>query len=225
MTEDSETQDQASDDQEQITALVEQSTEVKQVSEPVAAEEVSWKDIKPEPQFFPPAIETVADVKPATPMVQVQRAVTATAAEVSIQHLDTRIMKQTSDELQGYLDAMLPAKRITEKDGGQWQHFLHGVIVRALSETDPQVFKQKWTAILRFFHDNKVALCNPNYIYRFMSKWPGSNTELVVFRLLVWILMETCDPVSRRAKFQGMTTKSLTGLSEHQRNNLNSYYA
>ena len=182
--------------------------------------EAGWEEINPEPQILPSAFHKEAEPEApviAPPVAQEPQILQPTTL--------THFMKHVTDELTGYLCAVSPTKAIRDTDGAKWQKFLLDVMMRILSEQDQQTFNEKWSALLDFFHKNKDNLFNPNYVYRFVHKWNGSEAEINAFRMLVWVAMETSDLTKRAEGLSKIRMEKLQGLSVEQKNRLISFYS
>lgn len=128
--------------------------------------------------------------------------------------------------LVGYAEAMDISKPIDPEEGGKWQYNLYHTIKNVINADNQADFNQEWTTILQFFFKNKDGIFNENYIYRFPHYWTGSASEFTSFRRIVYLIIATADPATRRKELASIKLDVVTeGLTEAQRNKLINFYA
>ena len=128
--------------------------------------------------------------------------------------------------LVSYTEAMDTSKSIDPEEGGKWQYNLYHTIMTVLNTEGQSDFNQEWNTILQHFFKNKDGIFNENYIYRFPHYWAGSASEFVIFRRIVFLLISTADPATRRKELSFIKLDVATeGLTEAQRNRIINFYA
>lgn len=128
-------------------------------------------------------------------------------------------------ELNNYAEAMDRKKAINPEVGGKWQFSLYQFIKTLLNSPNQEEFNKEWTTLLNFFAKNKDGIFNEQYLFRFPEHWPGSPVEYATFRRVLFTIIETTDPKTRR---KAVTTLDLTkvteGLTEAQKQRLFNFY-
>lgn len=128
-------------------------------------------------------------------------------------------------ELANYAEAMDKKNAIVPEDGGKWQYSLFSTLKKALSAKDQEAFNNEWNTALVFFHQNKDGIFNENFIFRFPEQWPGSSSEFVTFRRLVYMMLQTADAKGRKAALQNINMELVVdGLKQDQRTRLLNFY-
>lgn len=144
-----------------------------------------------------------------------------TTDQKEIIRMDVRIM------LGDYLEKMKPGRPISSKEGGQLQHTLfttmRGIIVGQKNYED---FKAAWDELLKIFREHIDQHFADQYVYRFPYEWPGGDKDYILFRNLVALCQNTCDPNARAAFFASTNLNTLfdVGLTEDQKQKLFTYY-
>lgn len=128
--------------------------------------------------------------------------------------------------LVSYTEAMDTSKPIDPEEGGKWQYNLYHTIMAVLNTEGQADFNQEWNTVLQHFFKNKDGIFNENHIYRFPHYWTGSASEFVIFRRIVFLIISTADPATRRKELSFIKLDVATeGLTEAQRNRLINFYA
>lgn len=170
----------------------------------------------------PEVVETVVEVKPV--VEERKQAVTEVKQDPPVNR--SKAVKSVRTQLVTYHEVMNPTKPISEQAGGKAQFTLYKLIRSILSEDDQAAFKEKWTEVLSYFLEFEKELFNENYIYRFPNTFPGSDLDISIWRRLMWILIATANPATRRKNMNKIILeKALEGLSVKERENLIGYYA
>lgn len=202
-----------------VSMNTEQNTTSEQEKEPEnVAEEVKENSVVDQPENQEPVEQP--EEKPAEAVVE-QPAVQKTKP---IEKGFTPVYK-TEFELNNYATAMDKSKSIIPEEGGKWQHSLYMLIKGTLNVPEQETFNQEWNTILQFFNKNKDGIFNEKFIFRFPEQWTGSATEFTSFRRLVYTIIQTADPKSRKKVLESINFDMVAeGLTEVQRNKLISFY-
>ncbi len=81
-------------------------------------------------------------------------------------------------------------------------------------------------AILKFFKENRESGLDEYNVFRGAAHWPGGHNDYVTLRSIVWIFLETADPVTRKASVTRLNISKLEStLNSTQYNNLISFYS
>lgn len=139
------------------------------------------------------------------------------------------ITKQTSimieQQVQSYVDAMKPGV-MNPAEGGAWQKSFFSLLKTILSVENPEEFRLQWSTLLNMVHANAEACFHDNYVYRFPEHWNMSDSEMSLFRRLIFILKLTADPQTRFQQSNQINFDRVTfTLTEVQKNNLISFYS
>jgi hypothetical protein len=183
------------------------------------------KFVAPEPAVPEPAAPEPAVVAKATAPAIVPPAVPSVVSP-PLSNSKERSVQVLLPQLQGYFDAMNPPKIINEDEGGRQQYSLFNTIRSIMNEPDPTVFSTKWNTLLIFVNQRSNTLFNMTNMYRFPNNWPGSEGELSIFRRLMWLVMETAHPQTRKQGLRDINMeRALAGLTETQRSNVINFYS
>lgn len=136
----------------------------------------------------------------------------------------TPVLKVQLD-LTNYAEAMDKKKSIVPQEGGKWQYSLFTTLKDVLNAKDQAAFNSEWNTALMFFHKEKDGIFNENFLFRFPAEWPGSATEFTLFRRLVYMMIQTANPKTRKAEL-GVVNLELVveGLNQNQRTKLLNFY-
>lgn len=127
--------------------------------------------------------------------------------------------------LQSYLEAMNPAKPISEEEGGKWQYSLYQAIMAMLSVEPQEDFNETLKAFLRIVKENRKGVFSENFLFRFPWTFPGGPEEWNKYRYLLNLFILTCDPAKRSAGLDNvLMDKTLEPLTETQKNSLINFY-
>lgn len=81
-------------------------------------------------------------------------------------------------------------------------------------------------AILKFFKENRESGLDEYNVFRGAAHWPGGHNDYVTLRSIIWIFLETADPVTRKASVTRLNINKLEStLNPTQYNNLISFYS
>lgn len=128
-------------------------------------------------------------------------------------------------DLISYSEVMDPKNSISSEEGAKWQYNLFSVIRRTFNVSTQEEFNKEWTTILNFFNKHKDGIFNERYMFRFLENWPGSPSEYIAFRDMVFLLIQTADPKVRKSYLRDKTTDHYANvLTEQQKNTLLAYY-
>ena len=128
-------------------------------------------------------------------------------------------------DLIGYAEAMDSKKAVVPEEGGRWQYSLFTSIKSVLNTADQNQFNKEWATILNFFHKNKNGIFNEKFLFRFAEHWTGSTTEYTTARRLLFTLIQTADPETRRTALASIKLDMVTeSLTEAQRVKLLNFY-
>lgn len=128
--------------------------------------------------------------------------------------------------LNNYMEAMDVSKIINPSDGARWQYSLLTTIKEVLNAPSQEEFNKEWNTILNFFKKNsKVPALTENFIFRFPNEWPGSPAEYKIFQHLVYLIVNTYDPQTRKKNILDINLEVMTeGLAQDQKNKLVNFY-
>ena len=128
-------------------------------------------------------------------------------------------------DLIGYAEAMDSKNAIVPEEGGRWQYSLFTSIKSVLNTADQVQFNKEWNTVLNFFHKNKHGVFNERNLFRFAEHWTGSASEFTTARRILYTLIQTADPQTRRAALASIKLDLVTeGLTEAQRVKLLNFY-
>ena len=169
--------------------------------------------------------EVVTKEQPVVAEEKVAEAVKSKASHsVQKEERFTPVYKVELD-LIGYAEAMDSKKAVVPEEGGRWQYSLFTSIKNVLNTADQNQFNKEWATILNFFHKNKNGIFNEKFLFRFAEHWTGSTTEYTTARRLLFTLIQTADPKTRRTALASIKLDMVTeGLTEAQRVKLLNFY-
>jgi len=106
------------------------------------------------------------------------------------------------------------------------QFSLFSTLKTIFNSKDQLDFNTKFNEVLKFFKDNvdkdNLSL---KFIFRHPYAWPGSQNEYTFFRRLIYTIIETSDPKTRKKNITDINLETVaTGLTEKQKNFLISFY-
>ena len=197
----------------QVKEPVAVSTEEIIQEELISTEEVTQKTVEET------VIETVEVQEP-----EVVKETVSEATPATIQEGFTPVYK-VELELSQYAEAMDKQKVVNPEEGGRWQYSLFTNIRSILNANTQEEFNKEWSTILNFFNKNKDGIFNERFIFRFPEYWPGSATEFVTFRRLVFVILETANVQTRKKKILDINLDMVTeNLTETQKTRLVNFY-
>lgn len=128
--------------------------------------------------------------------------------------------------LNNYMEAMDVTKIINPNEGARWQYSLLTTIKDVLNAPSQEEFNKEWNTILNFFNKNsKVPALTENFIFRFPSEWVGSQSEYKIFQHLVYLIVNTHDPKTRKKNILDINLDVMTeGLTMEQKNKIINFY-
>lgn len=128
-------------------------------------------------------------------------------------------------ELNNYAEAMKPSNPIDPEEGGRWQYSLFAAIKSILSSKSQEDFMKEWNTLLNYFNKNKDGIFNENFIFRFPETWPGSANEYTLSRRILYTIIQTADPKTRRKAIAEINLALVTeGMTEDQKNKFLAFY-
>ena len=102
---------------------------------------------------------------------------------------------------------------------------LFKAIKSCFAAASQEVFNAEFGTVLNFFNKNKDGIFNEKFIFRFPEYWPGSATEFVTFRRLVFVILETANVQTRKKKILDINLDMVTeNLTETQKTRLVNFY-
>ena len=169
--------------------------------------------------------EVVTKEQPVVAEEKVAEAVKSEASHsVQKEERFTPVYKVELD-LISYAEAMGSNTAVVPEEGGRWQYSLFTSIKNVLNTADQNQFNKEWATILNFFHKNKNGIFNEKFLFRFAEHWTGSATEYTTARRLLFTLIQTADPKTRRTALASIKLDMVTeGLTEAQRVKLLNFY-
>ena len=215
MTQEDQAQGQEAAEQEAATQAQEEQTAdqevVEQEAEQAPAEEVTQQ----------------APVKEQAPVVEKEatQAVKSEASQTTKSKERFTPVYKVELDLIGYAEAMDTKNAIVPEEGGRWQYSLFTSIKSVLNTADQVQFNKEWNTVLNFFHKNKHGVFNERNLFRFAEHWTGSASEYTTARRILYTLIQTADPQTRRAALASIKLDLVTeGLTEAQRVKLLNFY-
>lgn len=128
-------------------------------------------------------------------------------------------------ELTGYADAMDKKNVMVPEQGGKWQYSLFKAIKSCFNATSQDIFNAEFNTIINFFHKNKDGIFNEKFIFRFPENWPGSQNEYTQNRRLVYLIIQSADPKTRKKVLEQINMELVAeGMTEAQKQMLFNYY-
>ena len=128
-------------------------------------------------------------------------------------------------ELIGYAEAMDKKNSMVPEAGGKWQYSLFKAIKSIFNAATQEAFNNEFNTILSFFNKNKDGIFNEKFIFRFPENWPGSPNEYTQNRRLIYLIIQTADPKTRRKALDEINMEMIAeGLTEAQRGMLFNFY-
>lgn len=124
-------------------------------------------------------------------------------------------------ELMALYNQLSPIRQVD----GRWQYSLLTLLKSVLQTPSQEMFEKEWTAVLGFFNKNRGGIFGVGHIMRFGDNWPGSEIEFTLYRRLIWLCCETCNPQTRATAVKTINlTRSGEGLSDMCVNRIVGYY-
>lgn len=128
-------------------------------------------------------------------------------------------------ELTNYAEAMDKKNTIVPEEGGKWQYTLFKTIKSCFAATSQDVFNAEFNTIINFFQKNKDGIFNEKFIFRFPENWPGSQNEYTQNRRLLYLIIQTTDPKTRKKVLEQINMEIVAeGMTESQKQMLFNYY-
>lgn len=128
-------------------------------------------------------------------------------------------------ELTGYAEAMDPKKPMVPEVGGKWQYSLFKAIKSCFSAASQEIFNAEFGTVVNFFHKNKDGFFNEKFIFRFPEQWPGSSNEYTQNRRLIFMIIQTADPKTRKKSLEGINMELVAeGMAEAHKQMLFNFY-
>lgn len=127
-------------------------------------------------------------------------------------------------ELNNYLNTVKPGALVTKEEGGKWNYTIYGLLMGILNSADQVSFNLKWNTVLRFYNKNKDILTG--YVtVRYPNQWPGSSSEFVNYRRIIFLVTETADPQKRKDALKTIHLDTLfSGMTQAQSAKLIAFY-
>lgn len=129
-------------------------------------------------------------------------------------------------QLVTYLEVMEPGAIQEPATLGQWQKSLYQLLLKVLENKDPAAFRREWNTILNVANKNRQKAFHENYVFRAPAHWNLSDSEANLFRRLLSVVIDSCNPDTRQAfAKQVMLDRVTVGMSETAINNLLNFYS
>lgn len=136
----------------------------------------------------------------------------------------TSMTQDVEQKLIIYVDKM--SSDIEDKEVGKVQYGFFQLLRSILKDTNADSAHSKWNALLRFANKNSHNVFNEMVAFSSPQNWPGSNVEFSIFRRVMWVILQTKDPKTRRANVATcLSDKTVEGLTQVERNNLLNFYS
>lgn len=211
--------------QQQATQTATQQEQPTQGQEEQAQQEQASQDTTTVQQANDqPAVEQ-KDEAVQEPVQQKEEVVSAPAPVVKTQQEGFTPVYKVQLDLAGYAEAMDNKKSIVPEEGGKWQYSLFNTLKSVLNAKTQDDFNKEWNTALVFFHQNKEGVFNENWMFRFGEYWPGSQTEFTLFRRIVYMMIQTANPKTRKAELKSINMGLVVeGLKEDQKTKLLNFY-
>lgn len=206
--------------QQKVTSMTEQTTQsdVQEAAADTQEQAVEQQAAQPQAQE---SEKVAADIKQTQPSKQQSRPEIGAVTKVSKFEPDFKVQLN----LDAYTEAMNPKKSIVPEEGGRWQYSLFTVIKGVLNAVDQPTFTKEWGTLLNHFNVNKTDLFNEKFMFRFAEHWPGSASEYASNRRLVFLLIQTSSPKTRREEVLKINLELVTEhLTEAQKVKLLNFY-
>ena len=175
------------------------STEVEELTEDVLVEEIKEAVLEPKPEPVKVEVKQTKNLEAPPPMNDV------------IVFLDQ------------YRTKLLSLK--DEKEVAKLQVSFFNKIMSVLSKESFEEARTGLNTILKYIHQHRNAGLNELNLFRGAAYWEESPEDYSVFRRLLWIFLETCNPQTRKS---GSVNVNLTALEKNltitQYSNLISFY-
>ena len=165
----------------------------------------------------PTPIEKISQVTQQRSQTKLQQSVQNSVMVQQTTHGGARVDR----ELMALYNQLSPTKNVD----GRWPYSLLTLLKSVLQTPTQEMYEKEWTAVLGFFNKNRGGLFDVGHIMRFGDNWPGSEIEFTLYRRLIWLCCETCDPRTRATNIKTINlTRSGEGLSDMCVNRIIGYY-
>ena len=171
------------------------------------------------------------DKAPTTPVVETKPAEVVKADAEQPKASATQTQKgfkpvyKVELELTGYAEAMDKKNTMVPEQGGKWQYNLFKAIKSCFAAASQDVFNAEFGTVVNFFQKNKDGIFNEKFIFRFPENWPGSPNEYTQNRRLVYLIIQTADPKTRKKALEQINMEMVAeGMTEAQKQMLFNFY-
>lgn len=128
-------------------------------------------------------------------------------------------------DLISYAEAMDKKNVMVPEQGGKWQYTLFKTIKNCFTAATQDIFNTEFGTVVNFFQKNKEGIFNEKFIFRFPENWPGSQNEYTQNRRLIYLIIQTSDPKTRRKNMNDINMEMVAeGMSEVHKQLLFNYY-
>lgn len=176
------------------------STEVEELTEDVLVEEVKETVLEPKPEPVKVEVKQTKNLEAPPPMNDVI---------VFLDQYRTKLLSLKDD-----------------KEVAKLQVSFFNKIMSVLSKESFEEARTGLNTILKYVHQHRNAGLNELNLFRGAAHWEESPEDYSVFRRLLWIFLETCNPQTRKS---GSVNVNLTALEKNltitQYSNLISFYS
>lgn len=145
----------------------------------------------------------------------------------STQEQSLQIVPAFINELNAYANAMHAQSGIDSNQGGLKQYELWQTVKSIIAPDDGQeAFNARWNMLLDFVKQYIGSVFSETQLFRFPDSWYGTTTEFNAYRRLLYLIMRTCDPVTRKENLRYIVLDIALseGFTEPEKNKISNFY-